>query len=368
MALDHVKRKNRRPIECRFCNENQHFHVTHSRGNTLHRGGYGYVLSSAPLEDNIAATEVEDALIKDPVMKSETKKVGTTHHYLFIEEALFLFEQGLLHAYRDIDVTTGEARTMPNEILVSSQPARAAEEPLSRYELFQLLKFAGVSLPSYLVYQHLRAQTYRVVRHTPTRLAILVQQVAIQNQVESLKRPENPTDKPMDESISVKPVHNTGSSEVDRPMIAEESTPVHHRPLQSLKRQLRCDTRQALPPEPGATIAWDGYHPSASFSAASPGLPDFYVAITFMTNDDSDKHSTFSYRDVQSLLHQTIIPRAATNEKEEVSGNTNVDELHIPLKIATVSDSGTVLLFGITDFGVPMNHPPPPHDAAPRNG
>jgi hypothetical protein len=352
MALEPpAHRKNRRPLECHFCPERQHFLVTHSRGSTLHRGGYGYVLSSSvALDEDHAAVGT-----KDLVVKCE-KTVATAHHYLFIEEVLFLFEQGLLHAFRE-----GAA-----DGVLSPSPAAAAEEaPLSRFELFELLERAGVALPTYLVYQHLRAQTFRVVRHTPTRRAILVQQIALQNPEANTSHEHSADDNALEESLVVfESVSDHGNVTLDA------ANPSHQRPVQALKRQLRCDTRQALPPVPGAIIAWDGYHPTASFSAAAPGLPDFYVAIAYMTNTDGND-GTFSYRDLQSLLRQTIVPRVPTNEEEEeeVYHPTNVEETRIPLKIATVSDSGTVLLFGITDFGVPMNHHPlpPTHDGVPNN-
>jgi hypothetical protein len=332
MELDHAKRKNRRPIECRLSQATDHFYVTHARGNTLHRGGYGYVVSSSIDEDN--NVEVDDEMKGLPRNELMTSAL----HFLFIEEVLFLFERGLLHAYRaDPEFAQKTSGQVP-----IVQQSLEEETPLSRCELFQLLQLAGISLPTYLVYQHLRAPTYRVVRHTPTRLAILVEQ--IERQKNNIKSNGNIVNI-LDETILVEQVNENSSADMARPLIPDAVSPTK-RSLQYLKRQLRCDARRAQPPTPGSTIAWDGYHPSASFSAAAPGLPDFYVAITYMTNDDK-KNSTLSYRDLQTLLQQTIVPATTADNYQR-----------IPLKIATVSVSGTVLLFGITDYGVPMNHLP----------
>ena len=323
------KKKNRRPIECRLCPATKHFYVTHSRGNTLHRGGYGYVMAPSSIDDSTSAAV--DVTIKDPLTKKET--TTNSHHFLFVEEVLFLFEQGLLHAYcGDTDDLASEApKTLRNE-----------NESLSRLELFQMLTHAGISLPTYLVYQHLRAQTYRVVRHTSTRLPILVQQIAWQNRTQNHGK-STASALPSIIDNAVKQRDNLGSSVLEPPGLPED---VNQRRLQNLKRQLRWDARKALPPAPGS-IAWDGYRPSASFSSAAPGLPDFYVAITYMTNEETE---SLSYLHLRSLLQQTVIPDATDEEGVDL-----MTQKRIPLKIATVADSGTVLLFGITDCIVPTN-------------
>jgi hypothetical protein len=61
-------------------------------------------------------------------------------------------------------------------------------------------------------------------------------------------------------------------------------------------------------------ICWDAYHPNSNFGKTHPGLPDFHVTVTYF----NVPVATFS--ELKSLL-------------KKCSG--------IPLKVATVSDSGT---------------------------
>lgn len=75
------------------------------------------------------------------------------------------------------------------------------------------------------------------------------------------------------------------------------------------------------------SIAYDVYEPNAGFSQSCPGLPDVHAAATFYNHNDS------AFSDLQQLMTQAD---------------------GIPLRIATVSDSGTVIMFGVTDLGVPV--------------
>jgi hypothetical protein len=97
----------------------------------------------------------------------------------------------------------------------------------------------------------------------------------------------------------------------------------------ALKRQIRTSIRTAPNPsipDSGLEICYDVYMPNSSFSKLSPGLPDFYVAASYY------HQSMVSFDDCQAIL-----------------GRCN----GIPLKLASVSDSGTVVMFGLTNFGVP---------------
>ena len=100
--------------------------------------------------------------------------------------------------------------------------------------------------------------------------------------------------------------------------------------LKEFKRKIRKTFEQSPPPgipDIGLHICFDVYMPNATFSKLNPGLPDFVVAATFYNG------SRVSFMDCQKIL-------------EQCKG--------IRLKIATVSDSGTVVMFGITNFGVPL--------------
>lgn len=100
--------------------------------------------------------------------------------------------------------------------------------------------------------------------------------------------------------------------------------------LKEFKRTIR-STHENAPapriPDDGLQICFDVYMPNACFSKLNPGLPDFLVATTYYSE------SRVSFADCQKTL-------------EQCEG--------IRLKVATVSDSGTVVMFGLTNFGVPV--------------
>jgi hypothetical protein len=82
-----------------------------------------------------------------------------------------------------------------------------------------------------------------------------------------------------------------------------------------------------IPTSSGIQICWDVYQPNCQFAKTRPGLPDFYVAATYYAVP------LVSFSQLQQLVQQ---------------------QCHgIPLKVATVSDSGTVVMFGISDYVVP---------------
>ncbi len=165
---------------------------------------------------------------------------------------------------------------------------------LQSAHLYDMLPKLQMSLPMYLVYAHLRDQDFRVLRHNPERYTILKQQ-------EDIKNLDNPVHCALD--------------------------------IRDLRYQVRVSVATASAPRMsqgiggGLSIAWDVYQPSAEFAKTHPGFPDFYVAAAFFNV------SFVHFCEIEDLM------------KHQCHG--------IPLKIATVSDSGTVVMFGATDFGVP---------------
>ena len=121
--------------------------------------------------------------------------------------------------------------------------------------------------------------------------------------------------------------HSTSRIEVLR---KHDATGVPDSKLKEFKRTIRKTLEKAPPPiipGNGLEICFDVYMPNASFSKLNPGLPDFLVATTYYSE------SRVSFVDCQKIL-------------ERCEG--------IRLKVATVSDSGTVVMFGLTNFGVPV--------------
>jgi hypothetical protein len=73
--------------------------------------------------------------------------------------------------------------------------------------------------------------------------------------------------------------------------------------------------------------AWQVYFPNANFRKTNPGPPDFLVAITSFT------HASPTFARIRDMMMY------------ECSG--------VALKLAAVSDSGTVVMFGLSDYAVP---------------
>jgi hypothetical protein len=73
-------------------------------------------------------------------------------------------------------------------------------------------------------------------------------------------------------------------------------------------------------------IAFQVYNPNSNFRKTDPGLPDMLVAIT----NFSESSPTFN--------HLTSLIKYCDG---------------IPLRLAAVSNSGTVIMFALTDFGPP---------------
>eukprot|EP00934_Nitzschia_sp_Nitz4_P002856 Nitzschia sp. Nitz4//scaffold1_size375055//138497//139324//NITZ4_000255-RA/size375055-processed-gene-0.340-mRNA-1//1//CDS//3329540982//2846//frame0 len=98
----------------------------------------------------------------------------------------------------------------------------------------------------------------------------------------------------------------------------------------TLRHQVRDSIASAPPPtipDEGLCISWDVYNPNSNFAKTHPGIPDFYVAATFYNKPQ------VSFANIFAIVHSP-------------------DYEGVPLKIATVSDSGTIVMFGVTDFGV----------------
>ena len=89
--------------------------------------------------------------------------------------------------------------------------------------------------------------------------------------------------------------------------------------------RLRCPRLTKMSAETDG-IAFDVYKPNAKFRKTNPGLPDYYVAICCFTD-------SLSYMTLDDLV-------------KKCDG--------IPLRMATVADGGTVVMFGLTDYGVPV--------------
>jgi len=234
--------------------------------------------------------------------------------YLFLEEVLCLHEQGLLQCYEaKNDNACSFAGTLQEETVADDGNDKKSHQPpphkkgLSSPQLYALLEPFGLSMASYLVYAHLRQQTFRVVRFTSNRLSLLDQ------------------------------LHNftttDTSQDIDPPPPPPQQQQQEGR--RSLQLELRRDVQLAPPPmmihhdndaDVPPAFAFCVYKPDSQFSKSNPGLPAFLVAITSYGQSD--------------LNFDTLLTLLSLAQG-------------IPIKVATVADSGTVVMFGVTNVGVP---------------
>lgn len=300
------------------------FRVVYSKGKALSNGGYGVTAWAKQLnhEEKIEATSNPKTSDDSPKMKP--------FEFLFIEEAVFLHECGLLVVHR----TSGNDEHLD----VSSQT------PMDTQELYALmLNEMNFPLSVYLTYSHLRSQMYRVMRHSKNRLTVLRKMIDADDirkkkrkngrQNDQHTNSEN-TMSPKEEGEKGKPISND--------VVPKEK---NKKTFNQVKHVLRKDVLKAPIPhvlypcketrpkhndessdDLISKIAFDVWNPDSSFRKTNPGLPDFVCAITCFA-----EHS-IQYSQIKALIQSCE---------------------SIPLRLATVADSGTVIMFGLTDYGVP---------------
>jgi hypothetical protein len=312
------------PIVCCLDSDRVMFRVVRATGKAMSSGGFGISISDydnndrrnidvreedddidedeAPKEDSLdpnyksssTTDEKDDNDDNDEEKESLNKSTGTNKsvfikatEYLFIEEVLVLHERGLLRA------------TMTQQ-QQEQQHEHEQETTLDSSQLYQLLPSMGMSLAMYLVYSHLRSQDFRVLRHDPKRLSILRQQRELQLQLQ--QQPQIAEGQPQ------------------RQKEEGQGLPPHKKGMLKLRRQVRQSIQDAPPPsiplgDDAIQICWDAYLPNSNFGKTHPGLPDFYVAVTYYNIP------LVRFSHIQQLVQGPC--------------------QGIPLKIATVSDSGT---------------------------
>ena len=237
--------------ECDYTPAVRLFRVRKAIGKTFSSGGFGL---SLPVESQ-EHSETDDIETSNERSTEPTKPLPAEH--LFIEEALFLFERGLL------DVYDGETK-------------------LDSRRLYGMLEPLNVPLPIYLTYAHLRAQDYRVLRH--------------------VSLPDADTD-------------------ADTDMHVQDDDK-----RQRLRKEARRTSLLTTLDDDPAAIAFDVYKPNTQFRKTNPGIPDYLVSVASYTLPSP------TFVELQNLMNSCQ---------------------GVPLRIATVSDSGVVIMFGVTDYGVP---------------
>jgi hypothetical protein len=370
------------------------FRVIRSKGKALASGGFGVTIATGSStggdneeqeDDDSEDSEHEDTPVvrsgaldadnnhisnkrtinndvqskeKTDTQPSATSKTKTTKsaEYLFIEEVLFLHEKGLLRALLsskltkeakdrvDTDVAKPTIATNTNNNGNTDTDADAygpKSTPLDTSQLYQLLPSLGIGLAVYRVYSHLRSQDFRVLRHDPDRYDILCRQNddIEERRQRNIHRKRKQKQQEQQREAAAELLKKDEPLDGGSSALPEDSLP--HRTNNprkislSLRRMVRESIQNAPPPsiphpnhrssndssnDANANantigICWDAYNPNSNFGKTHPGLPDFYVTAT--------------YYNIPAVLFSNM----KTLLRDKCKG--------IPLKVATVSDSGT---------------------------
>ena len=328
---------------CVFNEELSMFMVTKSKGKSICSGGYGI-----PHTIQICSQDGD----------GEPTATSRTFDFLFIEETLFLHERGMIEVYHPLHKNGKD--TEKNEIIRTNVDHGELMKTEEIYNL--MLNTMCLPLGVYLSYSHLRSQTYIVLRHTTNRLDILRKleeaQTAASSQDEHSSGQKCEDQVIKQQCSQARPEQVNAHSKKALGENKDEDQGQHREvetneqgkrkrrqtgTLASLKKELRSDAFHAAMPNMLSSctvsnsdkdvpcaydeyIAFDVYNPNTNFRKTMPGLPAFYVMITPFA-EESPPFSTL----------KAII--------KSCQG--------IPLKISSVSDLGTVAMFGMTDLGVP---------------
>lgn len=205
--------------------------------------------------------------------------------YLFLEEALYLHERGLLQV---LDET--------------------GDEPMNSPRLFSMLEVHGIDLASYLTYAHLRTQTFVVLRHRDPKVVV------------DEKDDDETKERPDADALAEKQRAARQQQRRDR-RLRLRSSAFYAPPPRALRP---CDDDDLSPTSP--PLAFDVYAPNRDFRRSDPGPPDHRVLIAW--------HGA---------------PSSVGTIRRAMEASAPV-----PLRIATVSDSGTVIMFSVTNGDVPV--------------
>jgi len=324
------------------------FHLVHRKGKAISTYGVSWTRNLSNIDNSSSITSNNNPSIPNKVSSAE---------YLFIEEALFLHERGLLHVLHEskddndnIDETCQKTGSDNNDGGGESDCKGSVKEPMNTQDLYKImLDTLHIPLQIYLTYSHLRSQTYIVVRHTEHRLNI----IKSMDDGGSNGQRKNKNCKDFEEGIftttendekiplqdqsdqsSFLRQRNQNKSKKDQlkiqlrrdffhapiPFIFGEEDTTNHNKGSSKSQNSRSDSGSSK------KIAFDVYEPNSQFRKTCPGRPDFYISITNFAQPSP------TFMEIKQLI-------------DACDG--------IPLRMAAVADGGTVIMFSLTDFGVP---------------
>ena len=264
------------------------------------------ILHNSPADENPSKNKDNQLMKKNQANKSPSNDQNI---YLFLEEVIYLNERGLLQVFSEF-----------------------GDQEMEQCELFQLLEEHDVSLSSYLTYAHLRTQTFIVLRHYDRSIDMR----EIQSDIDTNKIQQVDIDsslQPASNGSNIKKRKRTIKRDIMRERAFQASPPIllHSDDDSSLWVPNSSNpNKHSIDHKSGPNripIAFDVYKPNSNFKRSDPGLPNYHVAVM----DFGSPSPPF-----KTLLDLINICGA------------------VPLRVATVSDSGTVVMFSIANGEVPF--------------
>ena len=287
-----------------------------------------------------------------------------TEERLHPEEALFLHLRGLLR----IDF---ESALTNNNMNGDDKPNEEEGKTITlttQYFFTTILPECEIPLAAYLVYAHLRAQGYILMRYTHERIKLLCElSKSLQQKQERQKQKEkrHSDQKTSCDLKTTEDVPNNMSKELpnddDKSIMNGHTYPSNSKEryrTRPLRSKLSDDIANAPPPrvisldrfscssssDDGSNkkmicrLAYHAYNPNRKFKRTNPGLPDFGVAIMPFHSDEGTSEPTFG-------TLKSLVSMCESGKCEEESENSTTG---MPLRVATVADGGAVIVFGVT--------------------
>jgi hypothetical protein len=394
---------------CVFDKQLQMFRIIYTKGKAVSSFGVSWTTSiQVQVQDPV--TMAEDTAMKDAPTdissninsnnnnsnnsnNNNIKKKTLTAEYLFIEEVLFLHERGLLQVYQN---NNDEQQQQQNQQQNQNHPQQQQEQQiLNTQDLYEImLHQLHIPLQVYLTYSYLRSQTYIVLRHTIDRLSIIKSlmvhnsnsdgnsndnsnnkggagvgvdvDVDVDGQKERKTRKRSHKDQLKQLRLDLRndtfhaPIPFVFGTTNDTTTTTTTTATTLEAPNVNMEKNTETKTKTKITPtnnikkNSSREIAFDVYKPNSNYKKSNPGIPDFYVAIANYAQPSPP------FVKIKELI-EVCYDDDSTNDGNDgnegqsqgQSQGNNRRGNSIPIRMAVVADGGTVLMFGLTDYGVP---------------
>ena len=345
---------------CIFDKDIGMFQIIYKKGKVI--SSFGVSWATTPTKAKTKVTTMKTS------SSSTIKTTTTTCEYLFIEEVLFLHERGLLQVYYHYNNDSNNNDSInndDNDNNSNNNKDNDDNKPLDTKELYNImLHQLHIPIQVYLTYSYLRSQTFIVVRHTASRYNLIQDGSNNNSGGIGSTNGENENDH---SCITIDDNNNSSNNDNDNDDDCGNGKKKQRIKSDKIKMDLRYDTFHAPIPfvfgydeedddgndntlsritttsatttttlattstnkqnlDLSTKIAFDVYQPNSQYRKSNPGLPNFYVCICNLAQPSPPFHV------IKNLIR-------VCND--------------IPLKVAAIADGGTVIMFGLTDYGVP---------------